>query len=57
MKDLDQFNLLAFSAMEQKPDYVTVLTQHKILALTQLMLELHALVSFVPWQSKSRVKF
>ena len=47
MKDLDQFNLLVFSAMEQKPDYRTVLTQHKTLALTQLMLVLHALVSSI----------
>ena len=45
MKDLDQFNLLAFSAMEQKLDYRTVLTQYKTLALIQLMLVLHALVS------------
>ena len=45
MKDLDQFNLLAFNAMEQKLDYRTVLTQHKILAPTQLMLVLHVLVS------------
>ena len=45
MKDLDQFNLLAFNAMEQKPDYGTVLTQHKTLALTQLMLVLRVLVS------------
>ena len=57
MKDLDQFNLLAFSAMEQKLDYRTVLTQYKTFALTQLTLELHVLVSFMPWQSKSRVKF
>ena len=45
MKDLDQFNLLAFSAMEQKLDYRTVLTQYKTLALIQLTLVLHALVS------------
>ena len=44
MKDLDQFNLLAFNAMEQKLDYRTVPTQHKILALIQLMLVLHVLV-------------
>ena len=47
MKDLDQFNLLAFNAMEQKLDYRIVLTQYRILALTQLMLELHVLVSSV----------
>ena len=57
MKDLDQFNLLVFNAMEQKLDYETVLTQYKTLALTHLMLVLHVLVSFIPWQSKSRVKF
>ena len=34
VKDLDWFNLLAFNAMEQKLDYRTVLTQHKILVLT-----------------------
>ena len=45
MKDLDQFNLLAFSAMEQKLDYGTVLTQYKTPALTHLMLVLHVLVS------------
>ena len=47
MKDLDQFNLLAFNAMEQKLDYRIVLTQYRILALIQLMLELHVLVSSV----------
>ena len=47
MKDLDQFNLLAFSAMEQKLDYKIVLTQYKTLALIQLMLVLHALVSYI----------
>ena len=57
MKDLDQFNLLAFSAMEQKLDYETVLTQYKTPAPIQLMLVLHVLVSFIPWQSKSRVNF
>ena len=51
MKDLDQFNLLAFSAMEQKLDYETVLTQYKTLALIQLMLVSHVLVSFMPWKS------
>ena len=45
MKDLDQFNLLVFSAMEQKLDYGTVLTQYKTPALTHLMLVLHVLVS------------
>jgi hypothetical protein len=45
MKDSDLFSLLAFNAMEQKLDYGTVLTQHKILALIQLMLVLHVLVS------------
>ena len=47
MKDLDQFNLLAFNAMEQKLDYRTVLTQHKTLALTQPMLVLRVLVSSI----------
>ncbi len=47
MKDSDLFSLLVFSAMEQKLDYGTVLTQHKILALTRLMLVLHVLVSSI----------
>ena len=47
VKDLDQIKLLAFNAMEQKLDYETVRTQYRILALIQLMLELHALVSSV----------
>ena len=47
IKDLDQFNLLVFNAMEQKRDYRTVLTQHKTLALTLLMLVLHVLVSSI----------
>ena len=45
MEDLDQFNLPASNAMEQKLDYRTVPTQYKILALILLMLVLHALVS------------
>ena len=33
--------------MEQKLDYGTVRTQYRTLALTQLMLELHVLVSYI----------
>ena len=46
VKGLDQFYLLTFNVLEQKLDYRTVLTQHKIHVLTQLMLVLHVLVSF-----------
>ena len=44
MRDLDQSSSLVFNAMEQKPDYRTVPTHDKILALTLLMLVLHVLV-------------
>ena len=44
MRDLDQSSLLAFSAMEQKLDYGTVLTHKKILVSILLMLVLHVLV-------------
>ena len=44
MRDLDQFTLLAFSAMEQKLDYGTVPTHKKILVPILLMLVSHVLV-------------
>ena len=44
MRDLDQSSLLAFSAMEQRLDYVTVLTHKKILVPILLMLVSHVLV-------------
>ena len=46
MRDLDQSSLLAFSAVEQKLDYGTVLTHKKILALIPLMLVLRVLVGY-----------